>query len=271
MSISPAGFTNPVNTGTPGTFNQAGGGAGTLLTPEIVAALSSSSGQNINAGQFVQLGPFDARQYASYYLEVNAVAAGAPVQFNPVTVEVRWNSIPTIGASEVYADTATFWGDSLAGAFQFLGGNMYMEDIHHGPFFHVNIMNNSPIALVVGWDLFNTTRSLPGPYFRQGSGNGPAGVLCFLPFPQAIGAGATVNVACLYGYGRVTTRLIAVPNMNFDFFLAGNANSWDQYGGVGGPLRPELVLPKMAARIAVTNPGAVGQFGLNVTTQFERM
>lgn len=237
---------------------------------EALALLTGSTGANVMAGGAIQVGQtFDSRQWASYYLTIDAeVQTSPPTNYNQIEVQLYWES-DLLNTVQVASDHYEFWANATPSvAFEADLGQVYIQDEMHGPYMRVTMVNNGPDNVSVKWSLFGTTRILSSPYVRQGSL--PDGILA--SDSRAIPATGTITIPMPMAYGEAQWKLLnsganpVVPSL--DYHLAAD----DRIGNPvpAGTLQLfNVVLPKRAALLEVT--GTVGDVVDNrVITQFNK-
>lgn len=228
------------------------------------AFVSAASPTSVGPGSTVTIGPFDARNFASFYLKVKTATSGSATAFNPCKISLNWFS-DLAGSDVVYQDSMTYWNDSPTGAFAFLGGPMEVQDTHHGPYFGVQMQN-----LAVGdttnlsYTLNFTSRLLPSPFYRQQSAINNFLVDVSHPLPGS-GAGQTLANILPFVYGSMQLLLFnnGANSMNFYLGYAGNGAVFTNSdfiatiptnGGLRVP-NPPIIVPKLSPMITVQGTG----------------
>lgn len=140
-----------------------------LANNEIIEQLGSTTNSFFIApGNNFHTELFDVRSFSSYYFQANLVGV-FPTAFNPIRVKFEWWA--DAGASfRIYVEDITFWADGFGGMVSDVSyGQILLEDVMHGPFFSYSITNLASVDTVqiVTSAVFASTRTLPGPYFRQ--------------------------------------------------------------------------------------------------------
>lgn len=250
---------------------------GHLIT-EIVTLIAKSSGSNIIPGGEVTTGLIiDVRQWASYYLSLDATVSTLPAtDYNQIQVALFWTA-DALGATRLSADSFSFWADALTGKFVSLS-TVFAEDVMHGPFMRINILNNGTNDVDVQWRLLGTTRVLPGPYLRQGSF--PDGIVLDVQIDSMVAGVADVPLPLAYGpMELVITNNGGNPEqftLNFEPNL-GTGPGFPGYLGqvaVGGSLgvNPRLVViaPKRGGILHVAGVGG-DQFSIRAITDIDKV
>jgi hypothetical protein len=220
-----------------------------------------------NAG-FYSSGLIDVRSFQSYSIQINATAQSVPAKFDEVTVQLFWykNSSAT---DFVFSDTASVIPNWLtAGTFNFSGGNLYLQDNHHGAYLSVLVTNKSlTITQSLNISITGSSRILSQPFARQGIS---PSFLVGPPF-VSIGASGLNTIPMLYTFGRIRVHLDNNSGAAMNLFVAtlsgapllavlgvGNSTSTDY----------ELILPKAVCTLGLST-GAAGNVTCSVVKLFD--
>lgn len=236
-------------------------GGGTLVVPQRVFGSTGS----------VTIA--DVRSFGSYYLALTG-QIGVATKYNPVNVLFQWFA-DSAATREVYRDEVNFWAGSNGGAFIFTNSTMEMQDVHHGPYFSVTILNqagNDTLSFLL--QLVHSSRQLPGPSVRQfGSTNG---ILAMSSGP--IPVGGTIFFPLYYGHGETQITLVnpsagAITfNMNYTgtpVGLGGSDNMTPNPIPAGSVQVIRWIMPKEGGMISAV--GAVGaNVGVRVISEFAK-
>lgn len=225
---------------------------------------------------------FDVRNFASYYFKIGVKATpGAATAYNPFLVRLFWTA-KSDGTDVIYEDRIAFWsdGNSFGGSFDYDGGNIILQDVHHGPYMSILLVNRANADSVsLFYTLTGTSRQLPGPFFRQNAAVA-SGILVngFLAANYVIGAGGIKEVPFHFTYGMIGLQITnpsaaAISfDMNFADVPGGTIVGGASLGTIaaGGVLYSNFIMPKASGIFKAT--GAVGaQFGVRPITQYNKV
>jgi hypothetical protein len=238
------------------------------LSTEIILALDSGNNVVVGPGASIFSTRIDVRQWASYYLTVEASTQGVGTAFNPVSIILTWDD----GTQQNYNDFAQFWVDNTVGQFALSLGNVYMQDSNHGPNLQLLFINNAVADSVsISWTLTGTTRQLAQPYGVQKNGQdgslNPKG-----NGQQTLANNTTVRQPMNYARGRVWLRLNPTVPMTFTL-NDGDQGFFDLVAvAANGVYRAEYILPRRALAIDITNTsGGSGQYNIMALTQYDKV
>ena len=213
----------------------------------------------------------DVRNFGSYYFQLDTQVI-TPTKYNPITVIFTWwsDNLQGVGGGSTYIEEVSIWAAGSTGAFINGGGTLYMQDVHHGPYLTVNIINpagNDTVSLF--FRLVGSSRSLPGPYHRQVHSDGTPGVNSgqgadgFLIDKGgiAIGGGGTVDLPMLMGYGDTQWTIVnaGAAAMTYTITYAGHVAGHTALVptlAAGGNTMFNFTMPKRAGLIRVTGTAA---------------
>jgi hypothetical protein len=231
-------------------------------TAEEVVLLDTGNAVPLAGGGYIQLNQangllYDVRQYSSYYLRLwPQVSPGPATMFNPILVQPGWIGGPTFASNQIYTDTYEFWADNLAGGtYGFTGSDLYFQDVQHGPYLYVGILNMGADAVAVDYDLYASTRPFPGPFGVQQLYSDNFLVSPTLGTIVALGAGATKQVAANFGYGRVRWRLSTTQAFVVNVTAGSYVPPFDSATAGAGTVEKEIIAPKRSLKFSITNSG----------------
>lgn len=238
---------------------------------EDTAQIDGQTATLLSGGELKSATVIDVREWVSYYLTVNGTRNGVATNYNAVAVRIIWFA-DSAGTNVIYADTYEFWALRSVGVFSTIGGKLIGQDALHGPFMQIIVNNLGPDTVDVSYVLSGTTRSIPGPYFREISQDLPPNVYVpdnFIVDPATgsaiVAPGADFNLPGLMRYGRAKWRVST--NQNFGiFFQAGSLTTADieALGPLAaGIYNGEIIVPKRSLLITIHNNA-----GVNMTTLF---
>jgi hypothetical protein len=244
-------------------------------TTEIVSTISRiTTPQALGSGSVTTLN-FDMRQFASYYFNINAQVSGVPTGYNPIEITPRFGADSNIPfnlqspTSLVFPDTYEYYAAASA-PFIFGGGPLTINDVVHGPWLNLQILNNGPDTVNYTYLLMGTTRLLPGPYARQeGPSPGVSGMDGILLFQGGNIPGAGVfTFPALFGYGETYVKFSTGANgLNFSWNF-GSSGLFDFRGvAANSAIREFYNFPKRAALVSVAGPVGTA-YGMNIIEGF---
>lgn len=238
------------------------------ISPVTVTALGSVTLNSSTPNAFS-----DVRQYSSYNVKVRSRSNGAATAVNTAKVLLEWSS-DSAGADIIYQDMAEWYSDSATGTFISSNGPIYLQDVHHGPFFRVTYTNESAAdSMLLDYTVEHTSRLATSNRFAQQHGvtSFPDGSLV-ITGTVAIGLGATVNIMCPFAYGRASWR---IENNGGGAGLVYNI----YYGAAlirqfilaaGAADEREVILPKRAMRFEINAGGGATSYKVVAITQFDK-
>lgn len=253
----------------------------------LTNTIGQSIGPNTVSAGATAVGPIiDVRQWASYYLEITAIASGVgnATAYNRVECDLTWFN-DSIGSTPVYVDSYEFFANAISG-FVVNFGQVAIQDKTHGPYMRVNFTNNAASdGINISWNLFGTTRDVGQPYVRQspnvaGVTNTTSGLLVNLnTVPLVAGLG---DVPFPLAYGPVELVIWNDGGNVQQFTLSFNAGAPTGSGttgylgqvavGTSLGVNPRFVVtfPKRAGLLHVLGTGS-DQYSVRAIANFNRV
>lgn len=221
----------------------------------------------------------DMRQFQGFYISMLATRNGVATNYNEVTLKLVWY-LDAAGTIMTYADVYEILAFAAGPAFATLGGRLVGQDVLHGPFMRVYVVNVGADAVDVSYQLTGTTRNIPGPYYREMEQTIPPGIYNpdnFIVSPDnggVVGAAAASDTFFpgLMRYGRARYRVTTNQNFTMTIFAGSVVTEFESIGPVGaGVYTGELVVPKRSCLVRIhNNAGVVMNAFFNMISQNEK-
>lgn len=225
----------------------------------------------------------DMRAWQSFSLFLGAVVTnGTATAMDTVVVQFIWQNIGVAGTTIISYDYAELLASTTGGVY-ILNGNLYYQDMCRGNFLTVTVRNPTLDPYTLSYSLSGSTRRMSIPYVRHGQttfpSNGGGNGFDFVNIPTqfagtiAIGAATSVNVPIMSNPGRIFIRLVTgAVGLTFTFrYGIGSQNFAIINVAAATEFRGELIMPKRACWIVVTNGGAASSYEIEIFTLLDRI
>jgi len=137
-----------------------------------IGSIPGASPTTIIAGNSISIpGPgttttFDMRNFSSFYFVCTPLVNGVPSTWNSIFITFDWFS-QTGALNTTFSDSVEIWATQPV-PFFFNGGVFTIQDLVHGPYLRITVLNANPVnSINFSYALVGTTRLIANPSYRQ--------------------------------------------------------------------------------------------------------